>query len=54
MRQDSTTKTNVTRRLAEGKSIREIKRCLKRYVARSLPPTRGRTCNRLTDIEAST
>jgi len=33
---DPTTKTYVTRRLAQGKSIREIKRCLKRYVARSL------------------
>jgi hypothetical protein len=36
MRQDPETKTYVQRRLAEGKTIREIKRCLKRYVARSL------------------
>ncbi|MGH9210561.1 MAG: IS110 family transposase [Acidimicrobiales bacterium] len=36
MRQDPTTKAYVARRLAEGKTIREIKRCLKRYVARSL------------------
>ena len=36
MRQDPETKTYVQRRLAEGKSIREIKRCLKRYVARQL------------------
>ena len=36
MRQDATTKDYVERRLAEGKSIREIKRCLKRYVARQL------------------
>jgi transposase len=36
MRQDATTKAYVARRLAEGKSTREIKRCLKRYVARQL------------------
>lgn len=36
MRQDVSTKHYVARRLAEGKSIREIKRCLKRYVARQL------------------
>jgi hypothetical protein len=36
MRQDPQTKTYVERRLAEGKSTREIKRCLKRYVARHL------------------
>jgi transposase len=36
MRQDGPTKAYVARRLAEGKTIREIKRCLKRYVARSL------------------
>jgi len=30
MRQDATTKAYVQRRLAEGKSVREIKRCLKR------------------------
>ena len=34
MRQDPRTKAYVARRLAEGKSLREIKRCLKRYVAR--------------------
>jgi hypothetical protein len=27
---------DVARRTAEGKTIREIKRCLKRYVARQL------------------
>ena len=50
MRQDPTTKAYVARRLAEGKSIREIKRCLKRYVARqvfrqleALPPPLDRT-----------
>jgi len=36
MRQDSATKDYVQRRLAEGRSSREIKRCLKRYVARQL------------------
>jgi transposase len=36
MRQDARTKAYVARRSAEGKSIREIKRCLKRYVARQL------------------
>lgn len=36
MRQDPETKAYAARRLAEGKSVREIKRCLKRYVARQL------------------
>src|SRR5262245_43640811 len=36
MRQDPTTHAYVKRRLAEGKSVHEIKRCLKRYVARQL------------------
>lgn len=36
MRQDPTTQSYVKRRLAEGKSVREIKRCLKRYIARQL------------------
>ena len=36
MRQDEDTKAYVQRRQAEGKSIREIKRCLKRNVARQL------------------
>lgn len=36
MRLDPVTKAYVQRRLAEGKSLREIKRCLKRYVARQL------------------
>jgi transposase len=36
MRQDRTTKDYVQRRLAQGKTIRDIKRCLKRYVARQL------------------
>jgi hypothetical protein len=36
MRQDSVTKDYVQRRLAQGKTIRDIKRCLKRYIARQL------------------
>jgi hypothetical protein len=36
IRHDSATKAYVERRRAEGKSDREIKRCLKRYVARQL------------------
>ena len=36
MRQDSATKEYVQRRLAQGKTIRDIKRCLKRYIARQL------------------
>jgi transposase len=36
MRQDPATKDYLQRRLAQGKTIREIKRCLKRYVARQL------------------
>jgi hypothetical protein len=33
---DEATKTYIKRRTAEGKTPREIKRCLKRYVAREL------------------
>lgn len=36
MRQDPATRDYVARRQAEGKSVREIKRCLKRYVSRQL------------------
>jgi transposase len=36
MRQDPETKAYVQRRVEQGKSTREIKRCLKRYVARHL------------------
>ena len=36
LRYDKATRTYVERRRAEGKSDREIKRCLKRYVARQL------------------
>ena len=36
MRTDQRTRDYVTRRLAEGKTKREIMRCLKRYVAREI------------------
>ena len=36
MRTDQRTRDYVARRLAEGKSNREIMRCLKRYVAREI------------------
>ncbi len=36
MRHDRRTKSYVARRMAEGKSKREIIRCLKRYVAREV------------------
>jgi hypothetical protein len=36
MRQDSATKAYLQRRLAEGKTVRDIKKCLKRYIARQL------------------
>jgi hypothetical protein len=36
VRQDPATRAYVQRRLAVGRSIREVKRCLKRYVARQL------------------
>jgi transposase len=36
LRYDSATKTYAERRRAEGKTDREIKRCLKRYIARQL------------------
>lgn len=35
-RQDPATRAYVARRTAEGKTMREIKRCLKRYIARQL------------------
>ena len=37
------TKDYVTRRTAEGKTKTEIMRCLKRYIARDLPPARVAT-----------
>jgi transposase len=36
MRSCPTTRAYVTRRTAEGKTLREIRRCLKRYIARQL------------------
>ena len=49
MRWDEETQAYVKRRTAEGKTPREIKRCLKRYVApRALPAARERTLGDLT------
>ena len=36
LQHDPATRAYAARRLAEGKTPREIKRCLKRYVARKL------------------
>jgi transposase len=36
MRDDPTTRAYIARRTAEGKSEREIRRCLKRYITRQL------------------
>jgi hypothetical protein len=36
IRYDQDTRDYVTRRTSEGKTTREIKRCLKRYIARDL------------------
>ncbi len=36
LRHDPTTQAYAARRTTEGKTARDIKRCLKRYVARSL------------------
>ena len=36
MRSDPATRTYITRRRAQGKSDREIRRCLKRYITRQL------------------
>ncbi|HEY6811729.1 MAG TPA: transposase, partial [Propionibacteriaceae bacterium] len=44
------TKNYVARRTAEGKSSREIQRCLKRYIAREL----YRTLNASTTLTAQT
>jgi transposase len=46
MRHDGRTREYVARRAAEGKSKREIMRCLKRYIAREIyrllaPPMAG-------------
>jgi transposase len=50
MRCCSTTKDYVARRTAEGKSSREIQRCLKRYIAREL----YRALNTSTTLTAQT
>jgi len=38
MRNDARTKKYVDKRVTEGKSTKEIQRCLKRYIARELFP----------------
>ena len=38
MRSDPRTQNYVARRTAEGKSAKEIHRCLRRYIARELYP----------------
>jgi hypothetical protein len=38
MRSDPRTRAYVVRRTAEGLSIKEIQRCLKRYIVRELYP----------------
>jgi transposase len=38
MRSDPRTQVYVARRTAEGKSVKEIHRCLKRYIVRELYP----------------
>ena len=58
MRSCARTRSYVERRTAEGKSQREIRRCLKRYIARELYRTLTTTIaqgcgGRLTYIEAS-
>ena len=50
MRCCPTTKNYVARRTAEGKSSREIQRCLKRYIAREL----YRALNASTTLTAQT
>jgi transposase len=50
MRSCPTTKEYVARRTAEGKSSREIRRCLKRYIAREL----CRALNASTTVPAQT
>jgi transposase len=41
MRTDPATQAYLLRRRAEGKSDREIRRCLKRYIARQLTGARS-------------
>ena len=36
MRMDPLTRAYVDRRIAEGRTLREIRRCLKRYLARQI------------------
>jgi transposase len=50
MTHDPSTKAYVEKRLVEGRTRREIRRCLKRYIARHL----YRTLNALHDNPATT
>jgi transposase len=52
MRDCPATKAYIARRTAEGKTIREIKRCLKRYIARQLYPTLTATMTPTTNTPA--
>jgi hypothetical protein len=50
MRSCPTTRAYVARRTAEGKNPREIRRCLKRYIARQLYRTLATAMTPATDI----
>jgi len=52
MRDCPTTKAYIARRTAQGKTIREIKRCLKRYIARQLYRTLTATMTPTTNTPA--
>jgi len=50
MRMDPRTRAYVERRTAEGRTLREIRRCLKRYPAREdLPTPQPEPCPRRLD-----
>lgn len=49
IRYDNPTRDYVARRTTQGKTGREIKRCLSRYIARPLPPSRKRPHDHLTN-----
>jgi transposase len=53
MRDCPATQAYIARRTAEGKTIREIKRCLKRYIARQLYRTLTTTMTPTTDTPAT-
>ena len=50
MRSCPTTRAYVARRTAEGKNPKEIRRCLKRYIARQLYRTLTTSMTRATEI----